>query len=75
MVDASDTSTNLSDPSRIVSFDSSTMIYSILSTDNTLGDKTISVTLTATSSTGNTGTHSFDIVTVRDCASVLSLSG
>ena len=68
MVDASDTSTNLSDPSRIVSFDSSTMIYSILSTDNTLGDKTISVTLTATSSTGATGTHSFDIVTVRDCA-------
>ena len=56
MQDASDSSA-LSDPSRIVSFDSSTLVYSIYSEDNSLGDMTVTIILTATATDGASGSH------------------
>lgn len=69
MQDASDSSA-LSDPSRIVSFDSSTLVYSIYSTDNSLGAMTVTIILTATATDGASGSHQFDIVTTKGCAAV-----
>lgn len=51
MEDASDNSA-IATPSRLVSFDDSTFVYSISATENELGDKTITVFLTASDDLG-----------------------